>query len=97
MPHVLATFHIASDVERPKTNGIRTGYAPHHKFGSVDYLASGFHSYEDDMVHYPGETFKVEITFPSWGDLKLHVKVDDSFEVMELDRLVGWGVIEKIL
>lgn len=97
MRHVIASFHIADDVDRPKNNGIRTGYAPHHKFTSVKYLASGFHTYSDHQYHYPGETITVEIVFPSWEDLRKHVKVGDAFDVMELDRVIGRGVIEKIL
>ena len=97
MPNVIASFHIASDVESPKINGIRTGYAPHHKFDSVDYLASGFHTYDDSAMHYPGETLKVRITFPSWDDFKSCIKVGEKFQVSELNQAVGYGEIETII
>ena len=97
MPNVVASFHIAADVASPKSNGIRTGYAPHHKFEAVDYLASGFHTYDDSGLHYPGETLKVRIAFPSWDDLKSRIKVGDKFQVSELNQAVGCGEIESII
>src|ERR1700761_3620529 len=96
MSMVIAKFHIAADVVSPKNNGIRTGYAPHHKLESVEYLASGFHTYDDAELHYPGETLKVRIFFPSWDDLKNHVKIGDKFQVSEVNRQVGYGEIESI-
>jgi len=92
----VATFKIADDVDAPKLNGVRSGYSPHHKFRTAEYLASGFHSYDDDMVHYPGETLKARITFPSWDQLRTRVNLGDKFEVLELDRLIGHGQIEEI-
>lgn len=97
MHQVVATFKIADDVDAPKSNGVRSGYSPHHKFKTVDYLASGFHSYEDKKVHYPGETLKIRITFPSWDQLRTRVKLGDKFDVLELDRLIGYGKIEEIV
>ena len=95
MSNVIAKFRIATDVMNPKINGIRTGYAPHHKFESVAYLASGFHKYDDSGLHYPGETLNVRITFHSWDDLKSRIKVGDKFQVSELDQIVGHGEIES--
>lgn len=95
--HIVATVRIADDVEDPKVKGVRSGYAPHHKFGAVDYLASGVHMYHDDCLHYPGETLETRISFPSWDYIKGAVKVGDAFEIFELDRLVGYGKVEKIL
>jgi len=94
---VVATFKIADDVDAPKLKGVRSGYSPHHKFKTVDYLASGFHSYDDNQIHYPGETLKTRITFPSWDQLQATVKLGDKFEVLELDRLIGHGQIEEII
>jgi hypothetical protein len=48
-------------------------------------------------LHYPGETLETRISFPSWEYFKDTVKVGDSFEVLELDRLVGYGKVEQIL
>lgn len=94
---VLASFQISKSVSNPKINGVRDGYAPHHKFNNVDYLASGFHSYDDKNMHYPGETLNIGITFPSWEYIKCHIKIGDSFEVREMDRVIGEGVIKEIL
>ena len=96
MYQILVTFRLAKDVEEPKVRGVRSGYAPHHKFSSVDYLVSGFHSYDDEGLHYPGETLKARIRFPSWDHFHDNVKVGDSFEVFELDRLIGYGEIQEI-
>jgi hypothetical protein len=97
MNHIVATVRIADDVSDPKVRGVRTGYAPHHKFANVDYLASGFHTYLDADLHYPGETLKALIRFPSWEYFGNTVKVGDRFEVREVDRLVGYGKVDEIL
>ena len=97
MYQVLATFRLAKDVAEPKIKGVRSGYAPHHKFAEVEYLVSGFHTYDDEDLHYPGETLVARIGFPSWDHFRNHVRVGDLFEVFELDRLIGHGKIEEIL
>ncbi|MBU9621027.1 hypothetical protein [Burkholderia multivorans] len=97
MDNILATFEIAKDVADPKVNGVRTGYAPHHKFKSVEYLASGAHTYFDQNLHFPGEILKVRIRFPSWEYFRDKVQVGDLFEVLELDRVVGYGKVDEIL
>ncbi|MGF6243461.1 hypothetical protein P3T42_005225 [Paraburkholderia sp. GAS38] len=94
---IVATVRIAEDVEAPKVNGVCSGYAPHHKFAAIDYLASGVHSYADEDLHYPGETLKMRISFPSWEYFQGAVKVGDSFELLELDRLVGYGTVDEVL
>lgn len=96
MHQTTATFRLAGDVEEPKIGWVRSGYAPHHKFASVDYLVSGFHSYDDEVLHYPGETLNARIRFPSWDGFCDSVKVGDSFEMFELDRLIGHGKIDEI-
>lgn len=95
--HIIATIHVADDVDEPKEKGVRSGYSPHHKFASVDFLVSGVHTYENDHLHYPGETLETRISFPSWEYFKDAVKPGDSFEVLELDRLVGYGKVERVL
>ncbi|HEF4733982.1 hypothetical protein SB379_25320 [Burkholderia multivorans] len=97
MDNIIAAFRIADDVDDPKIKGVSTGYAPHHKFAGVDYLASGTHTYPDKSLHYPGETLCARISFPSWKYFKDAIKAGDSFEVRELDRLIGYGTVEKIL
>ena len=97
MHHIVAAFYIADDVEAPKAKGVRTGYSPHHKFSTVQWLASGRHSYDDSDIHYPGETLKARIAFASWEHLRDHVHVGDRFEVRELDRIIGHGTVEEIL
>ncbi len=97
MHHIVATLRIADDVKDPKVKGVRSGYAPHHRFATVDYLASGFHSYGDESLHYPGESLKTWISFPSWEDLQNKIKVGDAFEVLELDRVVAYGTVNEIL
>lgn len=64
--NLMASFEISDAVINPKSNGIKSGYAPHHKFLNIDYLVSGYHKYRDNDFHYPGETIRVEISFPSW-------------------------------
>ncbi|TCW77928.1 hypothetical protein C5O80_32615 [Burkholderia sp. SRS-46] len=97
LDNIVATFRIADGVDNPKVKGVRTGYSPHHKFTTVDYLASGEHTYADRDLHYPGETLHVRIGFASWEYFRSTIKVGDSFEVFELDRLVGYGTVREIL
>lgn len=97
MHHILATFLISVDVDRPKIAGVRNGYAPHHKFAAVDYLTSGTHSYEDNDFHFPGETLKTKIRFASWQFFFDQIKIGDEFEVFENDRLIGRGRVDEIL
>ncbi|MBB1634829.1 hypothetical protein [Cupriavidus sp. UME77] len=97
MNQILATFVISEDVERPKTAGVCNGYAPHHKFVAVDYLASGIHSYEDSNFHFPGEKLKAKISFASWQFFSDKIKVGDEFEVRENARLIGHGRVDEIL
>ena len=96
MYHVIAMVTIADDVLQPKINGVKSGYAPHHKFSGVEYLVSGFHTYSDDAVHFPGETLKTRIAFPSWEFISDQVKVGDRFEILEMNRVVGHGTVESI-
>ena len=97
MHHIVATFSIGADVPAPKVVGVRTGYAPHHKFANIVYLASGFHQYDDKEIHYPGESIKARITFPSWQYFRDGLSVGDIFEVRELERVIGYGTIDEIL
>jgi len=97
MYHIVASFFISPDVSKPKIAGIRTGYSPHHKFSVVNYLVSGAHQYDDDDLHYPGEILRAKIAFPSWEYFRDKVSVGDSFDVLELDRVVGHGKVEEIL
>lgn len=94
--NLIASFEISDAVINPKINGIKSGYAPHHKFKNIDYLVSGYHKYKDDNFHYPGETIKAEISFPSWKYFCKSVNVGEKFEVLELDRIIGYGVVESI-
>ncbi len=96
-PHVLAEICLASDVPDPKVDGVRDGYAPHHRFPGVDYLVSGFHRYEDTQLRHPGDTWPARIAFPSWAFFGAGVKVGDRFEILEMSRLVGHGVVKEIL
>ncbi len=75
---------------------MRNGYAPHHKFPFADYLFSGFHSYADSEIHYPGESLRVGITFPSWASFSERVRVGQRVDVLELSRLVGHLIITEI-
>lgn len=94
--HVKALVELLENVSEPKNSGVKSGYSPHHKFKNVDYLVSGFHTYSDDEMHYPGEGLQTNIVFPSWEYFESEVKVGDRFEVRELDRLIGLGVIQSI-
>lgn len=97
MGNVIANFVLSEDVPSPKVNGIKSGYSAHHKFGNVDYLVSGRHQYNDNEIHYPGELIVATITFASWEYIKSDVKVGDTFEVREMNRLVGYGNIIEVL
>lgn len=94
--HITAAITLSEDVPQPKTAGVKSGYAPHHLFSNVDYLVSGFHTYDDELVHYPGETLLAKIVFPSWGYFGKDVDVGDRFEVREMDRVVGTGIVQSI-
>lgn len=62
----------------------------------MEYLASGVHTYPDDKAHYPGEAIVTRIKFASWEFFGNEIKVGDDFEVRELDRVVGTGVVKEI-
>ncbi|WP_234637088.1 hypothetical protein [Delftia tsuruhatensis] len=94
--NIIALIKIEENVETPKTGGIKSGYAPHHRFKGVDYLVSGFHEYSDNFIHYPGEIISARITFPSWEYFKNSVNVGDRFEILEMNRLIGCGLVEVI-
>ena len=96
MSNISATFHISTDVAEPKFRGVRSGYAPHHKLSFVDYLFSGHHSYVDNDLHYPGETLEADIAFASWAQLSAHVKIGQRIEVLELERAVGYLIVNDI-
>ncbi|MFC4159352.1 hypothetical protein [Chitinimonas lacunae] len=94
--HITALVTLSTDVPQPKNGGVRSGYAPHHKFDGVEYLVSGFHSYVDSEIHYPGETVMAEITFPSWAFFGGQIKPGDIFEIREMSRLVGSGIVQSV-
>jgi translation elongation factor EF-Tu-like GTPase len=96
MQHITADITFLTEVAEPKTCGVKSGYAPHHKFPNIDWLASGFHQYSDESLHFPGETIEAKICFVSWEYLRDAVSVGVRFEVRELDRLIGIGVVTSI-
>lgn len=97
MHHITAMVTIADDVPQPKEKGVKSGYAPHHKFSGVEYLVSGFHTYSDENVHFPGETLGARIAFPSWEFFSNQIKIGDRFDILEMNRVVGHGTVESIL
>lgn len=96
MHHVTAIIEISERVAKPKTAGIKSGYSPHHKFDCIDYLVSGFHTYSDQNIHFPGERITAQIVFPSWEYFGARLKVGDKFEIREMERIIGHGVITDI-
>ncbi len=96
MANILAVITLLKDVEMPKVRGVRSGYCPHHRFQTVEYFVSGFHEYPDLSLHFPGETIETKIAFPSWKYFKESIKVGDEFEISELNRIVGRGVVINI-
>ena len=96
MHNIVADITFLDDVPEPKVNGVRSGYAPHHKFSDVDWLASGFHEYHDEILHFPGETIEAKIRFVSWEYLRDIVKPGVQFEVRELHRIIGAGVVKAV-
>lgn len=97
MGNIIAIFNLSKDVSLPKVNGIKTGYSPHHKFNNIDCLVSGQHKYQEDRIYYPGESIIATITFASWEYISNNIKVGDTFEVSEMNRVVGYGKVMKIL
>lgn len=64
MDQSTALITLLADVPFPKTGGVKSGYAPHHRFAGIDWLASGFHRYADAVRNYSGETWLAQICFP---------------------------------
>ncbi|NVD72942.1 hypothetical protein HUX88_20675 [Duganella sp. BJB1802] len=96
MHDIVADITFLDDVPEPVVNGVRGGYAPHHKFSELDWLASGFHQYQDETLHFPGETIEVKIRFVSWEYLRDIVRPGVHFEVRELDRVIGTGTVKAV-
>ncbi|HDY5947902.1 TPA: hypothetical protein RQ911_001946 [Pseudomonas aeruginosa] len=96
MYDILALVELSEEVPRPKVKGVVSGYSPQHKFHQVEYLASGVHTYPDDKAYYPGAAVVARIKFASWEFFGNEIKVGDAFEVRELDRVVGTGVVKEI-
>lgn len=96
MYDILALVELSEEVPRPKVKGVVSGYSPQHKFHQVEYLASGVHTYPDDKAYYPGGAVVARIKFASWEFFGNEIKVGDGFEVRELDRVVGTGVVKEI-
>jgi hypothetical protein len=94
--HVSATIHLSTDVPSPKAGGVQSGYSPHHKFAHFDWIASGQHTYQDEDVHFPGETLFALMRFASWEHMQNKVQVEDRFEIREVDRVIGLGTIDSI-
>ena len=93
---VTAEIILSDRVERPKFSGVRSGYSPHHKFDGLEFLVSGTHKFPDDELHFPGEILISNIFFPSWEYFKDGVKLGDKFVITELNRIVGFGEVQKI-
>lgn len=93
MKNIVSNIIILDDVPDPKTCGLVSGYAPHHKFQNIDCLCSGVHTYMDGNIHYPGESLIAYINFPSWEFIEKKLKIGDEFEIYEMNRLIGRGKI----
>lgn len=97
MPNIIASITFLTDVPEPKTEGVRSGYVPHHKFAGISWLASGIHQYPDVDLHFPGEMLEAEIRFVSWEELRDVVKPGAEFEVRELERIIGIGMVKTVI
>lgn len=97
MDHLMASLTLFADVPFSKAGGVESGYAPHHRFAGIDWLASGLHCYVDTVRHYPGETWLAQIRFPSWEYFGETVRAGDRFDILEGERLVGEGVVQFII
>lgn len=93
---IVADITFLEHVAEPKLNGVKSGYAPHHKFPHLDWLASGFHYYQDEDLHFPGETIEAGIRFVSWELLCDSLLPGMRFEVRELHRVVGIGQVKDM-
>ena len=94
--HLTAQVTLLADVPQPKINGVKSGYAPHHQFANLEYLVSGTHTYTDECLHYPGESILANIVFASGLFFRNEIKLGDRFEISELNRLIGFGVVHSI-
>ena len=93
---IVADITFLEDVAEPKRNGVKSGYAPHHQFPHLDWLASDFQYYQDEKLHFPGETVEAGIRFVSWELLRESLLPGMAFEVRESGRVVGTGQIKDI-
>ena len=93
---IVADITFLEHVADPKVNGVKSGYAPHHKFAHIDWLASGWHDYQDDEWHFPGETIEAGIRLLSWELLRDSLRPGLEFEVRELHKLVGAGKVKQV-
>lgn len=96
-PNILAKVDLLLDVEYPKSKGVKTGYIPHHKFNGIKALLGGKYYFADDKFHYAGETLYAKIAFVCWEHIQSEIKVGQEFDIFELDKLVGKGVVTEIL
>ncbi|MBV7541895.1 hypothetical protein [Acidovorax sp. sic0104] len=94
MYNITALIKLSENIPRPHTGGgVKSGYAPHHKFSNIHGLVSGFHKYSDENYHFFGEELIAEIAFPGWENFCELVRIGDSFEIRELNTLVGYGKV----
>ena len=93
---IVADITLFEHVAQPKVSGVKSGYAPHHKFPHIDWLASGCHYYLDEEWHFPGETFEAGIRLVSWELLRGSLWPGMEFEVRELHKVVGMGKVKQV-
>ncbi|WP_290903020.1 hypothetical protein [Aquabacterium sp.] len=55
------------------------------------------HSRAKHQLRHPGDTWLARIAFPSCAFFGSSVKVGDRFDIPEMSRLVGHGVVKEIL
>ncbi len=88
--HITGEFKLLDNVPAAKVNGVKSNiYSPHHRIEGIDYLCSGRHIYDDDILHYPPEILKTKVFFPSWSYIKDKISVGQKIQVSELDRIIG--------
>jgi len=89
----LAQITLLTDIPYPKINGVRSGYRPHHQFPGLDFLVSGQHHYQDNVLHYPGETLVAQIKIVHWPYVQDVVQIGTDFEIYEGSRLIAKGSV----
>lgn len=96
MIDVMANVHLLRTDEGGRKSFIFSGYRPHIRFGD-DVYVDGAITFADREKLFPGDTYKVKITFPKPGFVKEYLKVGTTFDMHEGSQKIGKGEILSLL